>query len=64
MSVTKHSPAALIRGFFGPRVPGASATDFMAEYKVLPDADRLWMAREIAKQRGLTQEDCSFSLSE
>jgi hypothetical protein len=64
MSATKHSPAALIRGFFGPRVPGATAADFMLEYKALSDNERLWFAREIAKQKGLKQDDCAFSLAD
>lgn len=62
MSSTKHSMAGLIRDFFG-NGPGKTASDFMAEYKALPDADRLWMAREIAKQRGHSQEECAFPLS-
>ncbi len=64
MATPKASPAGLIRDFFGPRVPGATASDFMTEYKALSEADRLWMAREIAKQRGLKAEDCAFPLSD
>ena len=62
MTGQKHSQAGLIRAFFGPRVPGATASDFMAEYKALSESDKLWMAREIAKQRGLKQDDCGFPL--
>lgn len=54
--------AAIIKDFFGLR-PGTTNGDFLKEFRELPEADRLWMAREIAKQRGLHQGQLAFPLA-
>ncbi len=63
----KMTQAKAIREFFGTERPGVDAgskvKSFMDEYKALSLEDRLELAQRIAKQNGLTQDQCDFALA-
>ena len=47
--MAEMSFAQAMRDYFGPRVPGSNAADFMAELKALNDADKVFFRSELAR---------------
>lgn len=58
----KFSMATLIREYF--KVQGEDLPSFTRQYKALTETDKLQLASAIARDKGLTQEQCAFGFVE
>lgn len=61
-TIKKQSMATLIRGFF--KLQGEDLKDFTHQYQQLTDEDKAQLASAIARDKGMTQAECSFPLVE
>lgn len=59
---TKVSRTKLMKDFFG-LLPGQTTVQFAAEIKALSEEERAWFGRQIANQKGLTQDEVDFALT-
>lgn len=62
MAATKGM-ATVLMNYFG-RKSGQTIKDFQEELKALSEPDKLWLAKLAAKELGLTQAECTFSLTD
>lgn len=63
MPVVKKSRTLLMKDFFGLK-QAQTTQQFASEIKALSEEERQWFGREIARVRGLTQEEVDFSLTD
>lgn len=58
----KTSMATLIRNYF--KIAGETLVEFTQQYKALTEQDKLQLASAIARDMGLTENECSFGFVE
>lgn len=58
----KQSMATLIRQYF--KIAGETLPDFTRQYKELTETDKLQLASAIARDMGLSENECSFGFVE